>query len=213
MKINNEMVKEVSEYVADYLDKHLPKTFCYHNLSHTTYVVNAINLLCPAIGIAGAEQKILQVAAWFHDIGFTKQTAGHEMEGALMASHFLKNKNIDEEETVIVMDCILATQLPQQPANQLQQILCDADLLYLADTDMIQRANLLRREWASVLNKVYADKEWYELNIRFLSAHEFHTQYCRDQFNRRKMNNMNRLAHILQELNNYTDTVQNNIAA
>lgn len=205
MKINNEIVKEVSEYVTDYLAKHLPKTFCYHNLSHTTYVVNAVHLLCSAIGIAGTEQNILQVAAWFHDIGFTKQTAGHEMEGALMASHFLKNKNIDQEETATVMDCILATQVPQQPVGQLQEILCDADLLYLADADMIQRANLLRKEWAAVLNKVYTDKEWYESNVRFLSAHEFHTQYCRDQFNHHKMNNINRLAVILQELNNYTN--------
>lgn len=213
MRINDQIVKEASAYVTLYLDRHLPNCFHYHNLSHTTYVVNAVGLLCSANGITGEEQRILKVAAWFHDIGFTKQALGHEKEGALMASHFLERKNISEEETTIVTDCILATQMPQQPANLLQQILCDADLLYLADMDMIARAGQLRKEWAVALNKVYTDKEWYSLNVQFLLSHKFHTEYCQNKFNRRKMNNINKLTKILQTLNANNGKAQNNIAA
>lgn len=213
MKLNDQIVKEVAAYVTGYLGRYLPDCFYYHNLSHTIYVVNAVGLLCSANGMSKTEQRILKVAAWFHDIGFAKQTLGHEKEGALMASHFLGSKNISEEETAMVADCILATQMPQQPANLLQQILCDADLLYLADMDMIARASLLRKEWAVALNKVYTDKEWYNLNVQFLLAHKFHTEYCCDQFNRRKMNNTNKLTRILQTLDANAGTAQNNIAA
>jgi predicted metal-dependent HD superfamily phosphohydrolase len=175
--------------------------------------VNAVDLLSSAIGIAEADKRILLVAAWFHDTGFTKQTFEHEKEGVLIASQFLKNRNIEDEEIAIVINCILATKIPQQPRNQLQQILCDADLLYLAETNMIQRSNQLRKEWATILNKVYTDKEWYELNIQFLTAHAFQTQYCRDQFNYSKLSNIKKITDKWEELLNYRDATIKNIAA
>jgi predicted metal-dependent HD superfamily phosphohydrolase len=117
------------------------------------------------------------------------------------------------EEITIIVDCILATKVPQKPENLLQQIMCDADLLYLAEANMIERSNLLRREWATILNKTYTDKEWYELNIQFLTSHTFHTKYCRDQFDSFKWSNIKKLIVKLEELANDTFSSRNNIAA
>ena len=82
-------------------------------------------------------------------------------------------------------------------------------MLYLAETNMIQRSNQLRKEWATILNKVYTDKEWYELNIQFLTAHAFQTQYCRDQFNYGKFNNIKKITDKWEELLNYRDATTN----
>jgi len=212
MKINDEIVTETAHFVISFLEKRLPKEYYYHNLSHTISVAEAVNLLSSAIGITKEEKNIL-LAAWFHDTGFTKQTFDHEKEGALIANHFLKDKNVDDEATAIVIDCILATKMPQQPHNQLQQILCDADLLYLAETNMIQRSNLLRKEWQTMLNKIYTDKEWYELNIQFLTAHTFHTQYCCEHFNYGKLDNLKKIVAEWEELLNCPNTSTKNIAA
>jgi len=213
MKLNNKIVTETAQYVTEYLHRHLAKDFYYHDILHTTYVVNAVEFLCSAMDISEPEKNILLVAAWFHDTGFTKDPPEHEKESAFIASQFLKNKNVDDQEIAIVTDSILATKLPQQPVEKIQQILCDADLLYLADTDMIQRANLLRREWAAISNKVYTDKEWYALNIQFLTAHSFHTQYCRDHFSYLKLKNIQKLAMKLVEVTNYAHGTAKNIAA
>jgi HD superfamily phosphodiesterase len=213
MKINDEIVTDAARFVINYLERHLMKKYYYHNLFHTISVVKTIKLLSSAIGITKEEKNILLVAAWFHDTGFTKQTFEHEKEGAQIADSFLKKQNVNSEAKALVIDCILATKMPQRPQSQLQQILCDADLLYLAETGMIQRSNLLRKEWETMLNKIYTDKEWYELNAQFLTAHAFHTQYCREQFNYGKLKNLKKITAEMEKLLNYTNTNIKNIAA
>jgi uncharacterized protein len=213
MKINHEIVTEAAEYVAEYLNKELPENFCYHDLNHTTSVVNAADFLCRSMGIAENEKNILLVAAWFHDTGFTKQSFEHETEGALIASQFLQSKKVDNQELDVVVQCILATKVPQQPKNKFEQILCDADLFYLGEKDMIERSDLLRREWATTLNKFYTDEEWYKLNVQFLMTHTFHTQYCRNHLNYRKLRNIKKFIVRLEQLAHSINTDTNNIAA
>src|SRR5215831_14224922 len=182
MKINNQIVEEVAAFVSDYLTKHLSKDFCYHDFFHTFSVVNAVNMLCDATGVTTAEKRILLVAAWFHDTGYTHQCDGHEMCGSVIAENFLKDKNIADDEIEKVKACILATQFPQQPKTLPEQIICDADMLHLSESNFMERSNLLRKEWAATKSKNFTDKEWYELNIGFLKDHSFHTKYCMEQF-------------------------------
>jgi predicted metal-dependent HD superfamily phosphohydrolase len=211
MKITNKTVAEAAEYVSDYLSKQLPKGFAYHSFSHTLSVVNAADMLCRETRVSKRERKILLVAAWFHDIGYTKQINEHEKAGTLIASQFLRNKKVNEKEIAIINACILATQVPQRPKNKLEQILCDADLLYLGETNFAKQSNELRKEWAATIHKIYTDREWLELNIQFLKAHKFQLQYCRAQFDNGKLNNMEMLLTKLKEVANLN--IPGNIAA
>jgi len=213
MKINDEIVAEVAEYVSDYLSRQLRKDFCYHSSFHTFSVVNAVDMLCTATGISDAQKRILLVAAWFHDIGYTRQIHDHEKAGTLIASQFLKNQKINKEEIAIVSACILATQIPQQPKNKLEQILCDADLLYIAESNFLKGSNQLREEWSATINKIYTDTEWYQLNIQFLKTHKFHLQYSKEQFDKGKTNNLQKLLAKLQEVTNSSTVIPGNIAA
>lgn len=200
MRINNNIVGEAAEYVSAYLSSHLDKNFCYHDYFHTFSVVNAVDRLCELSRLSKQEKRILLVSAWFHDTGYTRQIDGHEEAGTSIAEQFLRSKNVDEVETEQVKAYILATKYPQNPKNKLEQIICDADLLYITEPHFIDRSGLLRKEWCATLNRNYTDKEWYELNIEFLRNHTFHTEEYREELNKLKSKNMKRLKTKLEEL-------------
>jgi predicted metal-dependent HD superfamily phosphohydrolase len=145
MKINNQTVAEVAAYVTDLLEKQLPKEFYYHDFFHTFSVVNASDMLGDMKDISKAEKRIVLIAAWFHDTGYTKQIAGHEKQGASIAEQFLKSKEIDDTEIEAVKACILATQFPQQPQNMLERIICDADMMHVSEPNFMERSNQLRK--------------------------------------------------------------------
>src|SRR5215471_7325016 len=112
MKINSATVQAAENYVTDMLSKKLDKNFQFHNLSHTTDVVKAAGYLCTASGMDEYNQKIVLIAAWFHDTGYTQQIEGHESSGASLAENFLKEYEISEEDVQTVKSCILATRYP-----------------------------------------------------------------------------------------------------
>jgi predicted metal-dependent HD superfamily phosphohydrolase len=200
MKINNHIIAEAGAYVTDYLEKYLSKDFCYHDCIHTYFVVNAVGMLCDANKLNKSDKRILLIAAWFHDVGYTKNIDEHEKQGALIAEAFLKKKNVNNKEIQQVKNCILATLYPQQPKNILEQIICDADMLHVSESNFMERLELLRKEWGATLNKSFSDKEWIDLNIEFLNKHTFHTEYCKELFNKPKSKNLETLAIRCEQL-------------
>src|SRR4030095_10369009 len=98
MKINNEIVKESAKYVSDCLSKNLESKFTYHNLSHTLYVVKAAEMIASSMKVESRQKRILLVAAWFHDIGYTQQIDNHETAGALIAEKFLAEKDVESKD-------------------------------------------------------------------------------------------------------------------
>ena len=193
MKINNELVKESAKYVSDYLSLNLDSKFTYHNLSHTLYVVKAAEMIASSMKIESHQKKILLVAAWFHDIGYTQQIDNHETAGASIAEKFLLEKNIDREDIEIVRACILATHYPQKPGSILQSILCDADMMHLSDKAFIDIGVSLRMEWELIKGKKFTDEEWYDLNIQFVSVHQYHTSFATKNLEGHKNKNLKRL--------------------
>lgn len=205
MKINNEIVKESSKYVSDYLSLNLDSKFTYHNLSHTLYVVKAADMIASSMNIDGHQRKILLVAAWFHDIGYTQQIDNHEIAGASIAEKFLVEKNVDREDIDVIKSCILSTHYPQKPVSTLQAILCDADMMHLADKAFIDVGVSLRMEWELIKDKKFTDQEWYELNFQFASNHQYHTSYAIKNLEGHKNKNLKKLSSKLNAVTGKTD--------
>ena len=200
MQINNEIVKASASYASDFLSRNLDAKFIYHNLDHTMYVVKAVDMICSAMDIKSHSKKILLVAAWFHDLGYTQQMDDHEMVGAQIAEKFLKERNVDAREIAMVTACILSTRYPQKPSSQLEEILCDADMAHLADKAFTDASALLRQEWELTKNRIYSDEEWYSLNVQFISSHRFHTSWCIKNFENNKNKNKKRLTGKLEAI-------------
>lgn len=197
MKIDSKTVTRAAAYVSQYMDARLPKHFVYHDLNHTISVVNATTEICDGAEVKGHDKKILQVAAWFHDLGYTKQVAGHEQFGASIAEEFLSGEGIRKEDIDRVKACILATRYPQHPVTRDEKILCDADMIHLGKKGFMTVVTPLRQEWTDSKNLSYSDNEWYQLNIDFLLAHKFQTAYCRKQYAPQKDKNVRKLRKLL----------------
>jgi len=68
----------------------------------------------------------------------------------------------------------MSTRVPQQPVGILQQIICDADLDYLAREDFYELADGLRREF--LYYKIVSDDAgWEALQLKFFEKHLYHT--------------------------------------
>jgi predicted metal-dependent HD superfamily phosphohydrolase len=206
MKIDSQIVKDSARYISNYFSNYLDSSFTYHNMVHTTYVTKAVHTLCSVMGVGEHQMKVLSVSAWFHDLGFTQCIEGHEEAGAALAETFLKGNGIDQEDIAIVKSCILSTHYPQQPNNLLEEIICDADLMYIGDQCYFKTSALLRKEWERTKGIDYTDAEWYQLNIQFLSAHHFHSWYCLSLVEKEKNKKVKLLENWLESI-----TKKNNV--
>lgn len=199
MKINNEIIKQTSQYVEKNLAEKLPQGYRFHNFDHAVNIVNAVNEIAEGMHITDHQRHILLTAAWFHDIGYIWQIENHETAGAAVARAFLTEKGVDEDDIAQVQACIIATKYPPNPQNVLEQIICDADLLHLGQKDFFEQAALLREEWALTRQNNYSDEEWHALNLEFVVNHNFHTKFCRKNHDGRKAKNIKEISKLLKK--------------
>lgn len=167
---------KAKDYAIARLSKELDSTLTYHGVHHTYDVVEACERLAELEGISGENLTLLLTAAWFHDLGFVEQYQKNEPVAARLAEEVLPDFGYSSEQIKIVQGCILATQIPQIPSTHLERIICDADLDYLGREDHFMIAHSLRLEWMH--NSVFSDSllDWYQLQVKFLSAHSYHTE-------------------------------------
>ena len=189
----NTLAEEVQQYVLDFFRDHANEKIVYHDLTHTQAVVAAAIQIANHYSLNDHDFFIALAAAWFHDLGYFTNASSHEEEGAALAAEYLQNKNIDEATILAVKNCILATKMPQQPHNLLEEIICDADLFHLGTDEFAERNKLMRREYAGVFEKEIPKEEWRIKTIKLLESHHYHTDYCRLLLNEKKQENLDKL--------------------
>lgn len=143
---------------------------------------------------------IVMIAAWFHDTGYLMgQPKVHEENGAAMAREFMNQHQVPETVQQQVVDCIMATKMPQSPHSLLQQIVCDADLFHLGSKHYKERSKLMRQETATASGKEISNKAWTENSLLFLESHEYFTDYCRVRLKQQKDENIRWLRRKLEK--------------
>jgi len=167
-------------FVARLLISKLPQDRLYHNLHHTINVIQGVLVIGRAEDINPEDMENLLLAGWFHDTGHVKIYEGHEWASADIARTYLTEQGFLKERIDVVERCILATQMPQEPSDLLEQIICDADMYHLAMPTYEQTQELLREEWSMVLGKEYTDEAWDAENRKFLKDHQYFTKYGRE---------------------------------
>ena len=173
------ILQKVESHVVSQLTGNLPKTIIYHNLTHTRRVVNYVKELIENEGITGNDAEVLEMAAWFHDIGHIKNPANHEKLGAEMAQAFLQGEKIAKATIVKVQQLILVTTKIREPENLLEKIMLDADCAHIGNKGFSELSDLLREEWEQEGQKIFTDSEWIQENINFLSnSHQYYTDYA-----------------------------------
>lgn len=185
------LISEAEKFVVNLLSEKLDTSFTYHNLSHTRRVVEKATELAELSKIDDTEKQLLIVAAWLHDIGYTKGIKDHEEESVTLAKPLLETLKYSKEDINSISDLILATKINAVPKNQLEKIIRDADCSHIGSKNYTEVSELLRKEWELKCDKTYTESEWLDENISFLSTkHRFHTVEAVSNWDKRKGKNL-----------------------
>lgn len=190
----NQLISEIEQYVLDYFSKGVCKQYCFHNELHTNSVVSAAKEMSYYYGLNDEDRFVLITAAYFHDLGYGKGgSESHEERGAQMARDFLSAKYVENSIIDNVERCILATRMPQNPKDLLEQIICDADLFHLGTPMFLERNKLMQQEAEKVSGGKIDKAIWRENTIKLFENHQYHTEYAKDKLNIGKKDNFDAL--------------------
>lgn len=181
------------------LNSQLPPDLYYHDVEHTLDVLNVVNQYIKRIKIDTTSAYLLKIAGLLHDIGFTAVRINHEEKGAEMAEELMFECGFSTESIKIVQGLIRATKIPQTPKTELEKILCDSDLDYLGRKDFYDISNKLYKELrASSL--VSNEIEWNKLQIKFLEAHIYHTEFAKKNRQPKKEKRISEIKELIKLL-------------
>jgi predicted metal-dependent HD superfamily phosphohydrolase len=200
MNNQSQLIQDAQLQVTSMLEDKLSKSIKFHTLLHTQEVVAACSTLADYYKLPEDDRFALILAAWFHDTGYT----GHENRSIDIAGAFISKNAITDDIKQKVTGCINATRLPQSPENQIEQIICDADLFHLGTDNFEEKSKLLRRELIEFGGNDLSKKEWRKINIRFLERHEYFTSYAKEKLQPEKQKHLEALMGKEEDKNHET---------
>jgi len=162
-------------YILEQLQKRLPAQRTYHCLEHTLDVYASAISIAEQEGVTGEGLALLKIAALYHDSGFLTQDNDHEEAGCRIVRDVLPGFGFNDRQIELICDMIMATRIPQSPRNKLARILCDADLDYLGRGDF-ERIGATLFEEMRTYGVLSTEREWNELQVRFIERHAYFTQ-------------------------------------
>lgn len=188
------ILESSKKYVIELLTKKLDPNYLYHNLRHTQRVVKSTKELSNACALSQQEMEVLEVAAWFHDTGYTVETKNHESNSCIIATNFLEKEGYDADLVTSVNQYIMATEKDASPSSLGEKIIRDADASHFAQSSYLETSELLREELKLLNIAEYSYKEWVDINIQMLgNQHRYYTDYAKENWQEKKDNNLKRL--------------------
>lgn len=196
----SELEQKAEQQCKDMIGLHPHPQLTYHNMLHIRHVVEMSTTLCDYYQYDERKKYLIRIAAWFHDIGYyLGEAKGHESIGAQRAVDFLKENGATEDDATLVRGCILATHIPQQPQNQAEEILCDADLSHLAAPDFYDRSKDLRKEIEKSKGEKIEKTVWLSGTLRFMQSQQYFTSYGKEKLEAGKQANILLIQQKIQE--------------
>ena len=195
----------VEDYVSSLLTTRTPIENFYHDIHHTKEVVRSATEIGIGEKLSEDELEMVQIAAWFHDVGYIEKTDGHEKVSVEYAREFLTELHYSSKKIEIIIGAILATKIPQKPKNKFEKTLCDADVFHLGKETFFDRNDKYRVEFENYLGYKLSEKDWLIKTIDFVTDQNFHTDYAKRNFNDQKKENLRLLKEQLQRITNNTD--------
>ncbi len=197
----NSLVLDTEKFVVTLFSEQLDNMYVYHNLSHTKRVVEKTQELIEGLQIPENEALLLTLAAWLHDTGYINGAENHEERSVTIATKFLKEQSVSDNDISTIGSFIMATKLGYQPQTLHEKIIRDADCSHLGSKNFDEFAQLLRKEWELEQNKTYTDSDWIQENIGFLTEHhKFHTNFAMSNWEKQKGKNLAQLLKTQKRL-------------
>ncbi|MDD2982139.1 MAG: adenylate/guanylate cyclase domain-containing protein [Crocinitomicaceae bacterium] len=188
---------KAERHIIRVLEKQLSPKLHYHSIAHTKDVCDAIERLALSEGITDEALFLLKSAATYHDAGFVEQYEHNEPIGARMAEEILPDYGYSPQHIEQIKELIFVTQIPHKPKNNLEEIMCDADLDYLGREDFHEIADRLRLELREH-GKIDSDRAWDEIQVKFLTLHKYFTKTAKDMRDEKKAQNLKEIKERLK---------------
>lgn len=190
---NAARIDRIKQHVQSIFNQHNDAAFIYHNARHTEKVVNAAIEIGEHYQLSEEDFFVLIASAWFHDVGYFEDKMHHEEKGAQHARAFLLAEKVEQPIIERVINCIMATRMPQKPNTLVEKILCDADLFHLGTDEFNKNNKMIYEECKIIFNKYISKKDWGKKTIDLLESHHYHTDYAREILNSGKKKNIESL--------------------
>ena len=198
------LIHEIEIEVTQLLERTGQNALTYHNLDHSKFVVSKAAEIARHYVLNDKDFFIVMAAAWFHDSGYIKGTPhDHEQRSASIAELFLQTKGLDQETINQIKGCILSTQIPQNPNNQLEQIVCDSDLFHLGTESFRGLNKKMKKEAESISGKEISKEFWNRETLQLLELHRYQTDYAKNLLTIKKQEHIDSIKSKLKE--NYTE--------
>lgn len=192
-----------SKYIIDRLQKELKPELRYHCIGHTLDVLNGTRWLADSENIGPHPKILLETAALYHDTGMIVQYADHESASVALAKQTLPGFAYSDSEIDSIAGLIMVTKLPQRPCSHLEQIICDADLDYLGLDDFFIKSFKLRLEWQLCGVRNTTLLEWFDIQLKFITEHQYFTNSAILFRNDKKLKHLEEIKKLLSQSNNY----------
>lgn len=190
------LIQKARDHVREIFYKDVPEEYAYHNYNHTMNVVNAVEDLATEAEVSDDDREILLLAAYFHDIGFSKDPDNHEEYSQKLARQFLEKEAYQDDKLQKVLQCIEATKISWDGEDQLCCLVKDADLSGLASSEFDDITEKLRKEMSFREKSIIDDKSWIKNNIEFLKSHHYQTEAGKTLYNAGKEENLKKLEKL-----------------
>lgn len=177
----------------EHFRRHVGEEYVFHDFQHTYGVVESADKIAEYYQLTPTDRQIVLLATWFHDLGYSEGWQGHEARSAQFAEDFLRKQELDQGIIDQVKGCILATRLPQNPQNLLEEIVCDADLSHLGNSYYWDRCGRVRQEFALTRGMIMSDQEWIDFELDFMLKHNYHTEAAYEVFGEEKEKHIRQL--------------------
>jgi hypothetical protein len=166
--------EEVKEFIVNKLKNELPAYLTYHTIEHVMDVYQAAENIGKIQHVNEYDMHLLLTAVLFHDIGFIEGAPRHEERSSALARQILPAYGYTTDEINRIDGLIMATRIPQSPKNQLEEIICDADLDYLGRDDFFPNGDKLYVELCDA-GVITNQNDWNKLQVSFLESHRYFT--------------------------------------
>ena len=187
---------EIKNFLLKLLEEKLPEYFYYHSLEHTKYVLEKVQEIAKyELILDEHDLLLLKIAALYHDVGYIVSNINHEVESCKILQEHQDFLGLDNKDLDVIKRMIMATKIPQNPKNNLECIIADADLEYLGTNDFKRIGDLLFKE-LKYLDSSLTPQKWLSVQIDFLDNHRYYTAYCLKEKTPIKENNLSQLKGI-----------------
>src|ERR1700754_3396362 len=172
--------KHMEGFVSRFFFCRVDPRYCFHHIQQTEYVLRAALGIAKSFRLSKREIFLLTAAAWFQNTGYYRGETEHEERSCDLGADFLKNNKIPPADVTQICGLILSTRPGHEPAAVLEKILADANYYYFGRRSFAKWNERLYKEHQFLQADGFLSMEaWQKEMIQVMSAHRFHTTYCR----------------------------------